>query len=107
MPRKTTVNQVTLCSDGSIGVQLMKQIVDNGEVISEQPHRFAIDLDGDMSAQFAVVNAHLVELGYPEMDPKELDRVKKIDAVGKADRQISIVRGQKLQQRAELAKRAK
>lgn len=106
MPRKVLVNQVTLCADGSIGVQLLKQIVDNGEVISQEPHRFAIDIDGDMAEQFREVNAHLVSMGYPEMDPKELDRIKKIDAVGKADRQISLVRGQKLQQRQELAKTA-
>lgn len=106
MPRKTLVNQVTLCADGSIGVQLMKQIVEGGDVIHEEPHRFAIDIDGDMQTQFDVVSAHLVSMGYPEMDPGELARVKKIDAIGKADRAISLVRGQKLQQRAELAKTA-
>lgn len=104
MPRKIFVNQVTLCADGSIGVQLLKQIVDGGEVISQDPHRFVIDIDGDMDEQFALVNADLVRMGFPEMDPKELDRVKKIDAIGRADRQISLLRGQKLQQRAELAK---
>jgi hypothetical protein len=104
--RKIVVNQVTLCADGSIGVQLMKQIVDAGEVVSEQPHRFAIDIDVDMKEQFDAVNSDLVQRGYPEMDPKELDRVRKIDAIGRADRQISMVRAAKLKARADMAKAA-
>lgn len=74
--RNIVLNQVTLCADGSIGIQLLKQIVDNGEVLFSEPHRTMVDCFGDVGEQITAVNLHLIQMGYPPMPDEGVARIQ-------------------------------
>jgi len=99
MPRKILLNQVTLCADGSIGVQLLKQVIEGGEIVAQEPHRFSIDFEFDTVAQIEEVSKHLASMGYPELTASMVDMIKKIDRIGLNDPSISAVREAKIAQR--------
>lgn len=99
MPKQTTLNQVTLCADGSIGVQLLKRFIDpeSGAVIMEEPHRGTIDLaEASIDPSIDAINAHLIQMGYPAISEAETERIRQVDAVARADAGIKAVRQQKL-----------
>lgn len=65
--REIKLDQITFCADGSVGIRLLKQFVDNGEVLFSEPHRTVVEPLGDVSEQVAVVNAHLAGMGFPAL----------------------------------------
>lgn len=79
--RNVTLDQITLCADGSIGLKFMKQIVDDSDVLMSEPHRSAIDPLGDVAAQMAAVDAHLKAMGYPGVPADAADRVEALKVV--------------------------
>lgn len=79
--RNVILNQITLCADGSVGVQLMKQIIDDGEVIFQEPHRTVVDCFGDVEAQMAAVNAHLAKMGFPAVSVEGVERIAALRTV--------------------------
>lgn len=93
-----TLNQVTLCADGSIGLQLLKHIVDpdSGEVLLSEPHRIPIDFDADVDATVADHVAALGRQGYPALTVEEIDRIREIDRVARGDAQIKAMRQHKM-----------
>lgn len=99
------LNQMTLCADGSIGIQWLKRVVDDatGEVLFAEPHRTVVDFDGDVDAQIAGAVDHLNRMGY-RVSPDEASRqsglLRKIKKLGDGDAVINAVRLQKIQQRA-------
>lgn len=102
--KQTVLDQITLCADGSIGIRWLKQVVEDGEVLFSEPHRTAVDIDGDVAESLAAVNLHLASIGYTP--PKgEAERAKslvaQIDAIAKADLTIEATRAAKLEQRQE------
>lgn len=96
--KRLILNQVTLCADGSIGLQWLKQFVDadTGEVLFSEPHRSVVDFDGDIDAQTTAITAHLQSMGYPAADTAMIDRVKAIDAVARSDAAIEAARAEKI-----------
>lgn len=108
MHKKLTLNQTTLCADGSIGLQWLKQVVDEttGEVMLSEPHRSIIDIDADIDEQVANVSNHLVSMGYPPVSTAMLARIKATDSIGKEDAEIIAARAQKLAQRKSDALKA-
>lgn len=79
--RNTVLNQITLCADGSIGIQLLKQVVDNGEVLFSEPHRTVVDCFGDVAEQVAAVNAHLASMGYPAVPDEGVQRIEALRVI--------------------------
>lgn len=110
MLKNLILNQITLCADGSIGIQWLKQVLDpdTGEVLSSEPHRSVVDFDGDVDAQVDAVKADLDARGYRMVGNKMKQLIKKIDAIGKADAEITARRQAKidLKAAAEAAKAA-
>ncbi len=106
--KQIILNQVTLCADGSIGLQWMKLVVDTEakEVLMREPHRSIVEFDGDVDAQMKEVNDHLQTMGYPAVTEAMIGRVRAIDAVGRADPEIEGVRAAKIEAKAELARAA-
>lgn len=104
MPRQLLLNQITLCADGSLGIQWLKQVTENGEILVLEPHRTVIDIDqGDSNAQFDAVFAQLDALGYKTTNPQR-NRMKRlvndILTMGRADSEIAARRQAKLAERA-------
>lgn len=99
--KKLVLNQITLCADGSIGLQWLKQVVDpsSGEVLVSEPHRSVVDFDGDAETQVGLVSDHLAGMGYPEVSAEMLALIVKIDRVGKADASVKQRRAEKVAQR--------
>lgn len=104
--KKLVLNQVTLCADGSIGLQWLKQVLDpdTGEVLFSEPHRSIVPIDGDVDAQVAHVSAHFQRMGYGQVDADELARIKAVDAVGRADQNIESMRREKIEAQQEQSK---
>lgn len=79
MHKRTVLNQITLCADGSIGLQLMKQVIeDDGTIFFSEPHRSVVDPDVEPGNQMMAVNAHLAEMGYPPLPADMLGHVEKM-----------------------------
>ena len=77
MQKQTTVNQIEIAGDGSIGVRLAKQIVDDdGTVLSSQWHRTLMPPGTDIDAQMAAVNASLTGMNAAAVAPADIDRIK-------------------------------
>lgn len=101
MPKQIVLNQITLCADGSIGLQWLKQIIDEGQVASTAPHRSVIEFDGIVEDQMAVVSEHLQSLGYPAISQDQIDLVKAVDGVGRANPSIEAERRAKISAKVE------
>lgn len=105
MSKRLSLNQITLCADGSIGLQWLKQVIDpdSGEVLFSEPHRTVVEFDGDVKSQIDAAIDHLEGMGY-RADRAEKARhvalVKKVDGVGKGDDAINAVRAEKIARRA-------
>lgn len=101
MPKQLILDQVTLCGDGSIGIRWLKQIIDpdNGELLLSEPHRTTVDLDGSAKEQINVVAQSLAKIGYQMDQTAHAALVGKIDAVGRADPQITTIRNARIAQR--------
>ncbi|MBT1154379.1 hypothetical protein J1C56_02110 [Aminobacter anthyllidis] len=79
MHKLTVLNQITLCADGSIGLQLLKQVInDDGTVFFSEPHRSVVDPDMEPGNQMVAVNEHLAEMGYPPLPADMLGHVEKM-----------------------------
>lgn len=102
MPRQIVLNQVTLCADGSVGIQWLKQFVDDttGEVLFSEPHRSIVPFDGDVDDQVSAVRDHLAAMGYPAVPDAQLEVIRQVHAVGLATPTIEAVRQDKLAQKA-------
>lgn len=106
--RQLLLNQVTLCSDGSIGLQWLKLFVDpdTKEVLMSEPHRSVVDFDGDIDQQMGAVSAHLQGMGYPAITPDMVALVRKVDFVGRTDERIEATRNYKIAVKAAEAAKA-
>lgn len=102
MPKQLILNQITLCADGSIGLQWLKQVTDpdTGVVLFSEPHRSVIDFDGDPDATWTSVATHLQQMGYPVPPTKGKVLLKKILALGLADPDILAKRQAKIDAKA-------
>lgn len=74
MLTKTFVKQTQAEEDGTIFISAYKQTFDpTGKLMSEQPHRIAIMPEDDVDMIIQTNNEHLNVMGFPSIDPKELD----------------------------------
>ena len=81
MHRTVILNQVTLCADGSIALQMLKQVInDDGTVFASEPHRTALDPDTEVSGQMSAVNAHPAAMGWPAVNADDLAHVETLKA---------------------------
>lgn len=79
--REIKLDQITFCADGSVGIRLLKQFVDNGEVLFSEPHRTVVEPLGDVAEQVAVVNAHLAGMSFPAIPSSALKLVEDLRAI--------------------------
>ena len=84
--KNSFVKQVEINSGGGMRISVYKQImddelVDSDKLIFEEPHRIMIDLDDDFNIVIEANNRHLEQMGYPAIDPLELELATKMRAV--------------------------
>lgn len=70
--QKTMLDRVELARDGSVSMRLALIIENDGQVLSTQYHRLAIDIYGDVVEQMGGVVAHLASMGYPPLPESAL-----------------------------------
>lgn len=76
--KRTGCGQIELTDIGLIFVKLTKQIVEDGRVIASEPHRFPVEPGESIDAAIAAQNAALgAQLGYPEVDSRDLPRLRR------------------------------
>jgi hypothetical protein len=78
MHKQTTVDQIEIRPDGTVGIRFAKQVVDDdGTVLSSGWDRSTPMAPGcDIDAQMAAVNAGLADLGYPAVTDADIARIK-------------------------------
>jgi hypothetical protein len=64
--KRTVMDQIEITANGTVLFRLAKLIVEDGTVLAREWHRSVIEPSGDVDAQMAAVNAHLVEMGAAE-----------------------------------------
>lgn len=104
MPKTLVLSQITLCADGSIGLQWLKQITDpdDGSILSAEPHRAVVDFDGDVETVMTQALMHLRDMGFPTpVGSHMVALVKKIDAAAQTDHAITTARSAKIRARAQ------
>jgi hypothetical protein len=81
MEKRTIVDQIECTASGIIQIRMKKQIIDGDAVAAEQYHRTVLEPGSDLDAQVAAVNAHLKQMGYPNIEAEGVERVRRIAEV--------------------------
>lgn len=87
--KQTILSRVTLCFDGSAEIRLMKQVFNDGELIWEEPHRFAVQPFEDVDDQLPHVKKHLESMGYP-LNDKVRPAVKRLMKTHRDDPDVAV-----------------
>lgn len=72
----TKLDRIEILSNGAVQFRLGLRMMEDGRQIDCKWHRSAIDLDTDVDAQVALVNAHLAELGALGMPAGDIAQLK-------------------------------
>lgn len=75
MEKRTVLDRIEIEADGTVFLRLLKQIVD-GEVLRSEPHRSVVYPSVSVSDQIAAVNAHLAQMGWPEIPADDIRRLE-------------------------------
>ena len=76
LEKRTSVNQIEITESGTIQVRIAKRVVDGDQVFSSEWHRTVFDPITDIDAQMAAVNAHLAQMGWPEVPAADTQKIK-------------------------------
>jgi len=79
--KRVVLSQIEVQPDGTIQVRLEKQVVEDDVVLSREYHRTVITPLTKVDSQFAAVNSHLAEMGWPPVDQAAVARLRKIAGV--------------------------
>jgi hypothetical protein len=73
-------------ASGRTFVRLQKLVTNGDQIITREPHRFAIEPQehaahiAGIDDLFRIVNAHLGSMGYPEMGVDDMAKIKNVAA---------------------------
>jgi hypothetical protein len=76
--RRVVLDQIEVKPDGTVFVQLDKQVADGDEILMHEPHRFPMLPGIDLDRQVDAVNNGLASLGWPRMDQSAVERVRRV-----------------------------
>ena len=74
--KQTTVNQIEITQNGTVQIRIGLEIVENGTVINQKWHRTILPPAHDIDTQFAIVNAHLTQMGENTVSQADIDKIK-------------------------------
>lgn len=89
MSKVTTVDMLEVHPGFGVGVRLAIIISDEGEELGRKYHRtlipfnYPVEVPDAVAFQMAEVGVHLAEMGYPQLDPADIDRIKEFYNLGK------------------------
>lgn len=76
--KKTVVDQIEVTRAGNIQIRFALLLLEDGKELDSKWHRTAIEPGGDVDAQLAAVNEHLVQMGKAPVELADVARVKAI-----------------------------
>lgn len=76
--KRTTFSGVTVTEAGHLEIRVEKQIVEDGVVLQHEYHRTSVECGGDLDAQLAEVNRHLVSMKCAPISVSDIVRIKNI-----------------------------
>lgn len=74
--KNTVLETIEVTESGAIQLLFYKQTLEDGVVVAQGNHRSVIESGGDIDAQFALINSHLEEMGFPAVSEEDINRVK-------------------------------
>jgi hypothetical protein len=74
--RTTILNSMEPTQQKILQVRFMKQIIIDGEVLKQEPHRTIFMPHCDIDAQMDAVNSHLNQIGYASVSDADIDVIK-------------------------------
>jgi hypothetical protein len=74
--KQTKLNKVEITDNGMVLFRLALCLVEDGKEISNKWHRSGVEPGGDIDAQFAAVNAHLIQMGQMPVSADDIERVR-------------------------------
>lgn len=80
MEKKTEINQIEITRDGYVQIRIALMIMDGTTEVSNKWHRTMCLPGSDIDIQFALVDSHLTQMGYPVTPQEDIDRVKALAA---------------------------
>lgn len=80
--RRTVVDRIELCRDGSTQIRFALLLEEDGVEIDSKWHRTVVPPGGNVDAQIAAVDAHLQVMGHPPIETDLLNDVKAIADLG-------------------------
>ena len=76
--QQTIIDQIEIVRNGAVQIRFGLLVVENGVEIAHQWHRTLVEPGGDVDAQIAAVNTHLVQMNRLPCPATETARVKAI-----------------------------
>ena|ERR1035437_1242384 len=76
--KRTVVDQRELTSTGIIQIRFLKEIVEDGNVLSFEYHRTSIKPGQDVDEVMASVNSNLLQMNCTEVSPDEIDKIRRV-----------------------------
>ena len=77
MEKKSVIDQIELCSDGTVRIRIGLLIIENGKTISCRWHRTTFDGSISHDQQMIVVNGHLAMMDEKPISESEIERIGK------------------------------
>lgn len=78
LEQKTVIDQIEIKPDGTVQGRAAKQVLKDGQVLRQEPHRFALEPGGNFQTLVDNVNAHLTQMGEATIAPEEWARVERV-----------------------------
>lgn len=85
--KRTTIGQIEIQPNGIVQVRMHKQLVEDGNVLSERLHRAVIEPGQDIDRVMAAVNDHIVATGYAPVE--DYDRLRQFCAVAHTPQSVA------------------
>lgn len=76
--QQTVVDQIEILRSGHLQIRFGLLLLEDEKVVATQWHRTSIEPGGDVDAQIATVNVHLIQMGKAVCPLEEIARVKAI-----------------------------
>ncbi|MFQ5880562.1 MAG: hypothetical protein ACE5IZ_10370 [Dehalococcoidia bacterium] len=74
--RRTIVDQVEATRSGIIQLRFRKEVVEDGNVLAFEYHRTSLEPGVALATQMALVNTHLQQMGYPQVEASDVARAQ-------------------------------
>ena len=79
--KRTTLDRVEVLANGTLQIRLLKIIAEDETVLAQQYHRTVVPPGTSIDEQFAAVNVHLQEMGFPAVGAEDIARLQRLVVV--------------------------